>query len=714
MTDIKKILDSMTLREKLAQMTQLDSSFHKAQGSTEMTGPLHEMQITDDDVASAGTVLGGSGAEYTREIQDKHLAADRLKIPVMFMSDVIHGYRTIFPIPLALGCTWDPSLAEKAARITALEATASGVNVTFSPMADLVRDPRWGRVMESCGEDPLLNGLFAAAMVSGYQGDDLKNKQHMAACVKHIAAYGAAEAGRDYNTVEIGDYALREYYLPAYKAAVDAGVAMVMSSFNSLNGIPATANKYLLREILRDEWKFDGVVISDWGAVQELVEHGVAEDGCEAAKKCIEAGIDIEMMTSDYLRFGEALVEKGILSEALIDEAVLRILKLKDDLGLFEDPYRGSSVEAERRLHMCPEHRAAARDIAARAMVLLKNDGQLLPLKKTAKIALVGPLAKEKNVRGGWSCAGSTEETVSIFEGISEKISAEQISCCCGVGYGADDEIDTEGVAEACKDADVIVLALGERQDQTGEATSRAFLKLPGRQEELAKTVFAMGKPTVLVLVNGRPSEIKDLCEGSDSVLEAWFGGTETGNATADILFGDRIPEGRLSMSIPYTVGQVPVYYNGYRTGRPIDREFSDKPFLSRYIDIPNAPLYPFGYGLNFSDVEYGATHIKTVLEGERWELSATLTNKGAYPVRETVQLYTRDVSGSVARPVKELKDFQKLDLKAGESRTVSFTLDAEQLAFEHAGGERYVEPGEFLAVIAPNSAEGEFVSFRI
>ncbi len=712
--DVHKLLKNMTLREKLAQMTQLDSSFHNAQGSGELTGPLHAMQITEEDVAACGTVLGGIGAAYTRAIQEKHLAADRLKIPVLFMLDVIHGFRTIFPVPLAIGCTWDPALAEESARIAAKEAAVSGVHVNFSPMVDLVRDPRWGRVMESTGEDPLLNSLFSAAFVRGYQGDDLKNPERMAACVKHLAAYGAAEAGRDYNTVELSDYALREYYFPAYEAAIKAGVAMVMSSFNVLGGVPSTANSWLLRDVLREEWGFKGAVISDWGAVQELVEHGAAEDGREAAYKSIRAGVDIEMMTSDYLQFGEELVNDGLLDEALIDEAVLRILKLKDAMGLFEDPYRGASPEAEAAVQGCAEHRAAAREIAAKSMVLLKNENQLLPLSRNAKIAVIGPFGKEENLLGGWGCVGRREETVTLGQGLEEKLPASQITYCRGTGYADQDDLDLEGVKAAVEPADVVILALGEHQDMTGEATSRGFLTVPGRQEELAQAVFSLGKPTVLVLFSGRPLEIRKLAEQSDAVLEAWFPGSEGGHAAADLLFGDRLPEGRLTMSMPYTVGQVPVYYNGYRTGRPIDKEFSEQRYLSRYIDIPNAPLYPFGYGLGFSPVEYGETRVETVEENESWRISAQIVNTGKYPVRETVQLYTRDVSGSVVRPVRELKDFCKAELQPGEAREICFILKKEQLAFAHADGSRYAEPGEFLAVVAPNAAQGKAVSFRL
>ena len=711
--NIKKLLKNMTLREKLAQMTQLDGNFRIQTDIQLLTGPLHQMNISVEDAANSGTVLGAIGAELTRRIQDKHLAGDRHKIPVLFMLDVIHGFRTIFPIPLALGCTWEPELVEKTASVAACEASASGIHVNFSPMADLVRDARWGRVMESTGEDHTLNALFAAAFVRGYQGDSLKNPDSMAACIKHIAAYGAAEAGRDYSSVELGEYALREFYFPAYRQAIKAGAVMAMTSFNSLNGVPATGNTWLLRDVLRKEWGFDGVLISDWGAVHELVNHGVAEDGKEAAYKSIKAGVDIEMMTSDYLQFGEKLVQEGLIDETLIDEAVLRILQLKKDMGLFEDPYRSASPQREKEVQGCEEHRKLARETAARSMVLLKNNEDILPLSKQTKLAVIGPYGEAKHLLGGWSCVGREEETVSLKEGLAEKVAADQVVYCKGAGFSNDDGLYIEQAVETAKQADVIILALGEHPDMSGEAASRAFIELPQEQQKLADAIFKLGKPSVVVLFNGRPLDIREISQRADAVLEAWFPGTEGGSAIADILFGHRFPEGRLTMSFPYTVGQVPVYYNGFNTGRPIDCEWSEQRYLSRYIDIPNAPLYPFGYGLGFSKIEYCDLELSSVKLVDQIEVGITVKNIGKYGMTETVQLYIRDITGSVVRPIKELKKFKKVYLELGEARKVSFKINEDTLAFYHADGSYYAEPGRFKVFVGANSAntlEAEFI----
>lgn len=704
--NLHALLENMTLREKLAQLTQLDGQFHVPGGGEELTGPLHDMHIREEDVAASGSVLGAIGAQRTRAIQEQHLKADRHHIPLLFMLDVIHGFRTIFPIPLALGCTWDPELVQEAMRVAAKEASAAGIHVNFSPMADLVRDARWGRVMESTGEDPYLNGLFAAAFVRGYQGDDLRDPDSLAACVKHLAAYGAAEAGRDYNAVELGQYALRAFYFPAYQAALDAGAAMVMSSFNALNGIPSTANAWLLRDVLRGEWKFNGPVISDWGAVQELVNHGVAEDGREAGLKALKAGVEIEMMTSDYLQYGEELVETGELDEALVDQAVLRLLELKEKMGLFDDPYRQASPEKEKAVLGCPAHRQLARKTAARSLVLLKNEGNLLPLSKESRVAVIGPYGTARHLLGGWSCTGRDEETVSLYEGLLEKAPASRFSVCAGAGFYPDDPLSLDEAVAAAREADVVLLALGEHPDMSGEATSRAFLDIPAGQMELARAVFALGKPTAVVLFNGRPLDLREISEKADAVVEAWFPGSEGGAAVADLLYGDVLPQGRLTMSFPYAVGQVPVYYNGFNTGRPIDREWSDQRYLSRYIDIPNAPLYPFGFGLNFSSVKYEGLRLSGRCAESNLEARVTLTNMGEYPAEEVAQLYIRDVSASVVRPVKELKAYRRVPLAPGESREVVFPVNTDMLAFVHEDGSRYAEPGRFRLMVGPHAAE--------
>ena len=712
--DIYQLLKNMTFREKLAQLTQLDGSFHIAQEDGQPTGPLFAMNITEEDVAQSGTVLGAFGAALTRDIQDKHLQNDRHHIPVLFMMDVIHGFRTIYPIPLAMGCTWDPELACRTAAMAAREAAASGIHVNFSPMADLVRDARWGRVMESTGEDPYINALFAAAFVRGYQGEDLKDEEHLAACVKHLAAYGAAESGRDYNAVELGGYALREFYLPAYRAAIDAGAAMVMSSFNALNGVPSTMNIWLLRDLLRGEWGFDGPVISDWGAVQELVLHGVAESGREAAEKALKAGVDIEMTTSNYLQYGETLREEGRLDETIVDEAVLRILRLKERMGLFEDPYHGASPEKEREVQGCAAHRELAREAAARSLVLLKNRDSLLPLSSDKRVAVIGPYGEARHLLGGWSCVGREEETISLREGILSKMPAASVSFAQGAGFDPQEEPDMEAIRRAVEAADVVLLAVGEHPDMSGEAASRAFIELPESQARLADAVLALGKPTVVVLFNGRPLDIRRLSERADAILEAWFPGNEGGSAVADVLFGDRLPEGRLTMSFPYTVGQVPVYYNGFSTGRPIDREWSDQRYLSRYIDIPNAPLYPFGFGLHYTTVTYGKPVLSAPSMTEELAACISVTNSGNRPAVETVQLYIRDVCGSVVRPVRELKGFQKVRLAPGETAKIRFVITRDMLAFTHADGARYAEPGDFLAGVGSNAADVQEMPFTL
>lgn len=695
--DIEKLLQSMTLREKLAQMTQFDAGFVSQTGSENFTGPLHDMHIAPEDLACCGTVLNCTNAADAARLQQMHMQWDAHHIPLIFMFDVIHGFRTIFPIPLAMGCVFDEQVMVDYARVAAAEARASGIQVTFAPMLDLSRDARWGRVMESTGEDPWLNARLAAAIVKGFQGEDLTENDRLVACVKHFAAYGGAEAGRDYNTVEMGDYMLREFYLTAYKAAIDAGAAMVMPSFNSLNGVPSTANVPLLRGILREEFGFDGVTVSDWGAVLELMAHGCAADVSEAAEKALRAGVDIEMMTTAYLRAGEKLVADGVIDEALVDEAVRRILRLKEALGLFDDPAGGASPEREQALHLCPAHREAARRIAARSLVLLKNEAHTLPLKSGQKVAVIGPYATADNLLGNWGAMGLASEGITLRQGLLD--AGVDATFTRGCDFLDDTDIDEAAALAAARDADVVVLALGETATMSGECGSRAFIDLPPVQQRLAAAVRAAGKPVVLLLFSGRPMDLH-VTEGcADAILACWFPGTEAGHAIADVLCGAVPPEGRLAMSFPYTAGQCPVYYNGFSTGRPAQRK-GEKPvgFTSRYIDIPNEPLYCFGYGLNYSPVRYG----DTVLH-EGLTFTATVTNEGDLPAVETAQLYVRDVSGSVVRPVRELRGVCKLHLAPGQTGEAVFTLCEDDLAFFHADGQKYAEPGEFVAYIGAN-----------
>ncbi|MEJ5258393.1 MAG: beta-glucosidase BglX, partial [Fervidobacterium sp.] len=636
------------------------------------------------------------------------------------MADIIHGYRTIFPIPLALGCTWDEKLVEKAARVSAIEASAGGVHVTFSPMVDLVRDPRWGRVMESTGEDPYLNSVMARAFVRGYQGDDISKEGNIASCVKHFAAYGAVEGGREYNTVDISERMLREFYLPAYKAAIDEGCKMVMTSFNTVNSIPSSGNKWLLRGILRGEWGFDGVTISDWGAIKELIPHGVAEDEKEAAEKAIKAGADIDMMTGCYAKNLEKLVKEGKVDEKLIDEAVYRILKLKEELGLFENPFKGADKEKEKQIVLCDEHRRIAREVAAASVVLLKNQDVLPFDKNIRKLAIIGPYSDEHAILGPWSWQGKWEESVSLKEGIANKIGESKVLVAKGCEIeGESDSQFKKSLRQALKaanEADIIVLALGEHYDMSGEARSRAFITLPGRQEELAREIIKLGKPTVVVLFNGRPLEIRELYNIAPAILEAWFPGTEGGNAIADILFGDKNPSAKLTMSFPYTVGQIPVYYNHFNTGRPKPSEDSTERFCSHYIDIPNAPLLPFGFGLSYTEFKYSKVKLdkKVLTQDSVIKASVKVKNVGRYPGDEIVQLYIRDMVASVVRPVKELKGFKKIHLEVGEEKEVVFEIREEMLRFHNENMEYVSEKGKFQLMIGPNSKDVQTVEFEL
>lgn len=714
--DIKKLLESMTLEEKIGQLLQLAPFFFKEEIRGEITGPMEGLGITDKDIQNAGTVLGIGGAKEALEIQKSYLEKSEKKIPLIFMADIIHGYRTIFPVPLAIGCSWDEKAAEKVARVSAKEASAAGVHVTFSPMVDLVRDARWGRVMESTGEDPFLNSVFARAFVRGYQGDDISKEENIAACVKHFAAYGAAEGGRDYNTVDISERMLREYYLTAYKAAVEEGCKMLMTSFNTVSSVPSSGNEWLMRDVLRKEWGFDGVVVSDWGAVKELIPHGVAEDMKEAAEKAIKAGVDVEMMTSCYVQHLEKLLEEGKVNIELIDESVLRILRLKEELGLFENPFKGADPEKEQQLFLSEEHRKAVRDVAASSMVLLKNEN-ILPLKKNVKkVAIIGPFADNHEILGGWSWDGKFEESVSLKEGIINKIGEENVvvSKGCDIQGGTDEEI--KEAVDMAMDSDVVILALGEHADMSGEGGSRAFIKLPGRQEELASEILNLGKTTAVVLFNGRPLEIKDLYEKAPAILEAWFPGTEGGNAAADILFGDKNPSARLSMSFPYTVGQLPIYYNAFNTGRPKPFEESNERFCTHYLDAPNAPLLPFGFGLSYTDFAYSDFKLDSEIltDESSIKVSVIVKNTGLVAGEETVQLYIRDLAGSVVRPVKELKGFKKVSLEAGEEKEITFEIKEKMLRFHNNKLEFKSEKGKFNVMVGPNSRDLQILSFEL
>lgn len=713
---LEQLLSQMTLDEKIGQLTQVTGDFFSDKAE-ERTGPMSQLGLGDEELSNVGTVLGVTGAAECRRIQTEYMKRNRLHIPTLFMGDVIHGCRTIFPIPLALGSSWNEDAARKMAEVSAREASAAGIDVTFSPMVDLVRDPRWGRVLESTGEDPLLNGRLAAAMVKGYQGGDDaeglgERTDHVAACVKHFAAYGAAMGGRDYNTVDMSERVLHDMYLPGYKAALDAGAAMVMTSFNTVDGIPSTGNKHLMRDILREEMGFDGVLISDFGAVKELIAHGVAADETEAAKLSIEAGTDIEMMTICYMRHLREIVENGSVDEALIDEAVMRILKLKNDLGLFENPYRGVNEETESKVTLCDAHRQSAREIAGESIVLLRNERKTLPLDEGGHVALAGPFAASHDILGAWSWKGVCEESVTLRDALREADGSEGwLSVAQHTGNPLD--VDEAAVAEAvelAKRSDVIVLALGEPQEWGGEAASRSNISLPKTQIDLYHAVRdAAGDHcrVVVVLFNSRPLVLSDIAD-ADAIVEAWFPGTEGGHAVADILLGGVNPSARLSMSFPVNVGQIPVFYNCENTGRPFNPETPDEKYQSKYLDVSNDPAYPFGYGLSYSEFSYGPVAVSSneFAAGKPLEASVEVANVSDVDGLETVQLYVRDIAARVSRPIRQLKDFKRVRIAAGETVTVRFTLDEADVRYVHPDLTEASDPGEFDVWIAPNSRD--------
>lgn len=713
----RTLLAQMTLDEKIAQLLQLAAPFFRgSKHEGQITGPLAGLGISEDTAANAGSVLGASGAKESISIQKAYLEESRLGIPLLFMADIIHGFKTIFPVPVAIGCSWDTVLAEESAAIAALEAAVSGIHVTFAPMVDLVRDPRWGRVMESTGEDPCLNSEFARAFVRGFQGNNLSaDPYRVAACVKHFAAYGAAEGGRDYNTVNMSERELRELYLPAYKAALEEGAEMVMTAFNVVDGIPATGNKWLMRDLLRKEWQFNGVLISDWGAVKEQIPHGTAQDEKEAAKKAIEAGVDIEMMTACYPGHLKELIEEGAVKEELVDESVLRILDLKEKLGLFDHPYRGADEEKEREIVFSQEHRERARILAEKSCVLLKNEG-ILPIKQDQKVAVIGPFADNGDILGPWSWNGSKEDAVTVLDGLKKKLLPNEVLTAAGssIEYVSEDMlIEAE---KAAKQADLIVLALGEASEMSGEAGSRASIQLPPAQLELILRMKAMKKPLAAVLFNGRPLDLHGVIEHCDAVLEAWFPGSEGGDAIANLLLGETNPSGKLSMSFPYSAGQIPVYYNSYNTGRPKDAPDAQERYVSQYLDIPNEPLFPFGFGLSYTSFEYKNAALSSAFISQVSSLtvSAEVTNTGEYAGEEVVQLYIRDLSGEIVRPLKELKGFQKIHLNPWETKEVSFTLSEKDLRYYHSDLTYKSDAGKFHAFIGSSSRDLTPLSFEL
>lgn len=738
---LQALLADMSLDEKIGQMVQLTADFFGK--DTLITGPMGAVHVNPQEARYCGTILGTSGAAKLKEIQKKAMEEQPHHIPMLFMLDVINGYQTIFPIPLAQGCSFEPELAREGAEIAAKEAAAAGLHVTFSPMLDLVRDARWGRVMESPGEDPYLNGCFAKAMVEGYQGAKKEeNGQHpikegrLAACLKHFAGYGYPEGGREYDNVELSERTFRQDYLTAYAEAVKADCCMAMTSFNTLNRIPSSANKWLMRDILRGEMGFDGVLISDYSAVEELIPHGIAEDKREAAKLAIEAGVDIDMMSDVYLHHLKGLVEDGEIDEALIDEAVMRILKLKNDLGLFEQPDKDACEEDEEKVILCQEHRDAARRAAAKTFVLFKNEDGILPLKKeeAGSLLAAGPYLDSRYIDGSWSFPKDIHVNQTIRERILEKTGEHQpvFEQGCSMfedGYSLkgktmegmrpeEMERAIEKTVQAAGKAERVVLCLGEHYQQTGEGASFTSLRIPKCQMELLRRVSAVNSNVVTVLFTGRPIEVKEIEELSKAVLCVWMPGTEGAGAIADVLFGDAEPTGRLSMSFPYATGQEPIYYNRFQSGRP--KEPGENPaFRTGYLDRDYRPYHSFGYGMGYTSWSYGPVTVAKkepcddrkngydrVQMGMEDTLTASveLTNTGRRTGTETVQMYLRDVTGSVVRPLKELKGFEKVTLAPGETRTVTFEISEPMLRFYRADMSFGSEPGRFEVYIGADS----------
>ena len=719
---LQELLDDMSLAEKIGQMNQVIGSFYT--GESVATGPMADKGFTEENIGLAGSVIGVSGADAAKRIQKGYMEKHPHQIPLLFMLDVINGYRTVFPIPLGQGAAFEPELSMRCARMAAQEAAVSGVHVTFSPMADLVRDARWGRVMESTGEDPYLNSLYAVAMVRGYQGEDLRKAGSVAACVKHFAGYGAPDAGRDYNTVELSEHTLRQFYLPAYEAGIQTGAALVMTAFNTIDGIPATGNRRLMRQILREEMGFDGVLISDWAAIEEMLCHGYCADRTQAAQRAVTAGVDVDMMSGVYAEQLMALVQDGKVPEALIDEAVMRILTLKNALGLFEAPFKDADEEKEKQIILCEEHRALAREAARKSFVLLKNEG-VLPLSDKKKTAYIGPYVNSRNLMGAWSITGETKDVATLREAVLEQRADTDAVFCCGCPMTdsgrklegflecTDEMVSAEEqqrmmdeAVEAAKACGQVVLLLGEDRRQSGEAASSAGIQIPGIQQELLDRVCSVCDQVAVVLFSGRPLDIRQIAEKAQAVLLAWMPGTEGARALVDVLSGRYSPSGKLPMSFPYCVGQVPVHYNEYPTGRPhVPGKDKDR-FRSKYLDIPNSPLYPFGFGLTYTSFSVSPVVLDRdhMTKDEILTASVTVRNTGSVEGTETVQLYIRDIAASVVRPVKELKGFCKVTLQPDEQQNVRFFITEKELRFLTENGRWESEPGAFEVFIGTSS----------
>ena len=689
---VDSLMKVMTLDEKIGQLVLFT-------GDWSVTGPsMREGYLEDIRAGRCGNLLNAYTADFTRQVQRIAVEETRLGIPILFGFDVIHGFRTIFPINLGMSASWDLDAIEQSARIAASEAAAAGLQWTYSPMCDICVEPRWGRISEGAGEDPYLGSLIAAAMTRGYQGSDLGADSTLLACVKHFAAYGAPQAGRDYNTVDMSERWLREFYLPPYKAAVDAGALSVMASFNELDGVPAHANAHLLTDILRKEWGFQGFVVSDYTGIWEMINHGYARDLADASALALHAGLDMDMMSSGYFEHLKGLVESGRVRRKTLDRAVRRVLEVKAALGLFDDPYRYCDPEREKARTLTDENKAFARQLAAESMVLLKNDG-VLPLKKGVKTAVIGALAASRDdLLGSWRGAGEAGSVpASIVEAIAQVTPVVYAEGCRETG---DDRSGFAQALQAARSAQQVVLVIGEDCQWSGEAASRSSIRIPGVQSELLEQLVSSGKSVAVVLLNGRPLDLSAESEQASALLEAWFPGTMGGYAVADVLFGDVNPSGKLPVTFPRNLGQVPIYYYAKNTGRPYVHP--EAKYESRYLDVPNEPLYAFGHGLSYTTFTYSPIRLSTGSFSGNGSLKAsvTVTNSGKCQGTETVQLYLRDLVGSVTRPVKQLKGFQRVTLGPGESREVTFTLDREMLSFWRKDMTWGPESGDFHVFI--------------
>lgn len=707
---VEALLERMTLEEKLGQLSQYSGGVPTGPGTGRRS---YEEMIAAGQIGSLLNVTGATANRYQKIAVEQ----SRLKIPLIFALDVIHGYRTVFPTPLALSATFDPALVERTARIAAIEARADGIRWTFSPMVDIARDARWGRITEGAGEDPYLGSVMARAYVRGYQGTSLNAPTSILACLKHYVGYGAAEGGRDYNSTEIPERLLRDVYLPPFEAGLDEGAATIMTGFNALNGVPASANPFILDQVLRREWQFEGFVVSDWTSITETIAHGTAIDGAEAARKAITSGVDMDMESDLYRTALPDQLKAGEMPLATVDQAVRRILGVKMAMGLFDDPY--ARIEPQRML--LPEHRRVAREAAEKSFVLLENDG-VLPLRSDARIALIGPLADSaRDMLGAWSGKGEAEDVITMRTALAEKLGADLIYAE-GTEIMSDSRDGFAEAVEAARQADVAVLALGEdANDMTGEAASRTELDLPGNQLALLEAVAATGKPVVLLLFNGRPLVLEQAAMQASAMLAAWFPGVEAGPSLVRTLYGDSNPSGRLTASFPRSVGQLPLYYNRSGTGRPLPLAFDPNAegslpkYTSRYIDEASTPLYPFGFGLSYTTFAYGPVEVERTSDAAadlnagkvQVMVSADITNSGTRQGEEVAQLYISQSGTSVSRPARELKGFRRVALKPGETRTLTFTLGRDELAFWNIDMENVIEPAKLKIWVAGSSAAG-------